>query len=40
MAPSVGIRATALPCPLAMAVALGGVVLLAWALAPFGWRSH
>lgn len=26
--------------PLAMAVALGCVVLLAWALAPFGWRSH
>ena len=26
--------------PLAMAVALGCVVLLAWAVAPFGWRGH
>lgn len=26
--------------PLAMAVALASVVLLAWAVAPFGWRGH
>jgi hypothetical protein len=26
--------------PLAMAVVLGCVVLLAWAVAPFGWRGH
>jgi hypothetical protein len=26
--------------PLAMAVALGCLVLLAWAVAPFGWRGH
>ena len=26
--------------PLTMAVALACVVLLAWALAPFGWRGH